>query len=468
MDVASKYWQLVRIDASGKRKIREIPAAKAFFAETFGEFTTKENIPDIDIQHQLIKKCRDGNSQASQLAECCLRCCISWLIEQVCWQLAAKFKEYHGLSCNDLLPYVLDDDGRLGNVGGYKCFSSLILESFNLEKSSLAVWTSMKVKQHPGLLQFLLESGVYIVSDWAILNDTQPKQLERIFRDFHCLTELEIQRAKHLLEAYHAVYRFQRLQKSPKVIRTKCPAPTLEQLHEITLYLHNNEMETANNQQLPINLVYIESIMAQLENIAAKLRQYRIHIRGASLATESLDANAIERIAYHEVDSSENEKEEAEFLQFYHQQFLTCLEQALAIVTESRVKELERKDSDKAKSFLIGLQLFHCQKLSMAEIAKHLKLRAQDAVTRLLKLKEFRADVRQQMLLLLRNTIQEKAIIYSSVERLQQFENQITLALNEQINKVIESAETQSRTAKNLFVNNLFIEKLCKYLDNLK
>jgi hypothetical protein len=312
-----------------------------------------------------------------------------------------------------------------------------------------------------------LESGVYIVSDWAILNDTQPKQLERIFRDFHCLTELEIQRAKHLLEAYHAVYRFQRLKKSLKVIRTKCPTPTLEQLHEMTLYLQNIKMSAVNYQQLSINSVNIENMMTQLENIAAKLRQYRIHIRGASLATESLDPDVISRIPYHELDNSENEKEEAEFLQFYHEQFLTCLEQALATVTESRVKELERKDSSKAKNFLIALRLFHCQKLSMVEIAKYLQLRAQDAVTRLLKLKDFRADVRQQMLLLLRSIIQEKARIYSSVERLKKFENQIELAISEQINQVIESAETQSRTAKNLLVNNLLIEKLCKYLDNL-
>ncbi len=260
MDVASKYWQLVGIDASGKRKMREIPAAKAFFTETFGDFTAKDNIPDSDIQHQLIKKCRDGNSEASQLAECCLRCYISWLIEQVCWQLAAKFREHHGFSCSDLLPYVLDDDGRLRQNSSYKCFSLEILESFNPQKSSLAVWASMKVKQHPGLLQFLWESGVYLVSDWAILNDTQPKQLERIFREFHCLTELEIQRAKHILEAYHAVYRAQRLQQRTKIIRTKCPAPTFEQLREIVLYLHNTKIEAVSYQELPINLIYIENL----------------------------------------------------------------------------------------------------------------------------------------------------------------------------------------------------------------
>lgn len=468
MGIVLKYWQLVKIDTAGERKIQEFPAAKAFLIESFGELKTINDIPDIEIQRQLIKKYRDGHSKSSQLAERCLLCFISWQIEQVCWKLAARFSENHGFSCSDLLPYVLEDDGRLPRQkSDYKCFSLQILESFNSQQNSLANWTSIKVKQHPGLIEFLLECGVYLISDWAILNDTQPKQLERILSDFHCLTKFEIQSSKNLLEAYHAVYFNQRIQKSPTGVRGKCRAPTPEQLKEIALYIHGIQKDTATHLQLDVNLISIDSIMIELQNIATKLRQYRIHVRGGSLATESLDGNVIESIPYREVEnSSENEKEEAEFLKFYQQQFLSCLEQALAIVTESRVKQLERKDKDKAIKFVIGLRLFHCQKLSMAEIAKQLKLRAQDAVTRLLKLKNFRADVQQQMLILLRNIVKDKARVYSSTENLQKLENQITIAINEQIGKVIEDAEIQSRYAKNVLTKSIFIDKLCNYLEN--
>jgi hypothetical protein len=468
MSVASKYWQLVKIDAAGERKIQEFPAAKAFFTEYFGEFTTTDDISHIDVQRHLIKKYRDAKSESSQLAERCLLCFISWQIEKVCLELAARFRENYGFNCSDLLPYVLEDNGRLPRPGSsYKCFSLEILQSFNSQQSSLAIWTNIKVKQHPRLIQFLLECGVYLISDWAILNDSQPKQLERILEDFHCLTQLEIQEAKNLLEAYHAVYLTQRIKQGTKGMTGRCPAPTPEQLKEIALYIQGIKKNQATHLQSGVNLFYTDDIMTQLQNIAAKLRQYRIHVRGGSLATESLNADAIERIPYHEVENSwENQKQEAEFLKFYQQQFLACLEQALAMVTESRVKEIGRKDNEKARKFVIALHLFHCQKLSMTEIAKELKLRAQDAVTRLLKLKDFRADVRQQMLILLRNIVQDKVRIYSSIENLQKFENQITLVLNEQISKVFEDAEIQSRYAKNIFINNVFIEKLCKYLES--
>jgi hypothetical protein len=48
---------------------------------------------------------------------------------------------------------------------------------------------------------FLLEHEVYLVSDWAILNDTSSKQLQRIFSQFHHLTSQEIQQAMQLLGA---------------------------------------------------------------------------------------------------------------------------------------------------------------------------------------------------------------------------------------------------------------------------
>ncbi len=54
--------------------------------------------------------------------------------------------------------------------------------------------------------------------------------------------------------------------------------------------------------------------------------------------------------------------------------------------------------------------------MSMAKIAKLLELRAQDAVTRLLKLKEFRTDVQQQLLVMLRSLVIELAKDYSTKE----------------------------------------------------
>ncbi len=453
----SKYWKLVRIDAAGNRQILEIAAAKEFFTSAFSEFSSSD---DVDIQQQLLRWVRDAvNSERRVLAERCLLCFISWQIEQVCLQLERQFGTVHGFTCRDLLPYVLDDDGSLQPPTSYNSFSREILQSFDPEQSNLTSWTMRRVKHHPVLGRFLLECGVYLISDWAILNDTQPKQLSRILGDFHLFTPGEIQQAQELLESYHTVYRTDRLQKRARGIRGPCAAPTMEQLQQISQCL-----EGKTNQKLKS-----ETVMRRLQNLADRLRQYRIHVRGGYLPTESLDAagnqynSLLERIPSPEGKSLDQE-EEAEFLQSYRPQFKACLDQALTMVTQSRVRQLQRKDEEKARMFLTALHLFHCEKVSMTEIAKRLGLRAQDAVTRLLKLKEFRADVQQQLLVMLRSHVLELAKNYSTPERLATLEQEITLALNEQITSLIAQAETEAQSAKSNSPISHFTERLCQQL----
>ncbi len=118
---------------------------------------------------------------------------------------------------------------------------------------------------------FLLEHEVYLVSDWAILNDTSSKQLQRILSQFHHLTSWEIQQAMQLLESYHAVYRAQRLRARQAGVKG-CQPPTTEQLRQM-----QERLSTQTNRMCP------ETLLAQLEEMASRLRQYRIHVRGGSL-----------------------------------------------------------------------------------------------------------------------------------------------------------------------------------------
>jgi hypothetical protein len=67
MGDASRYWKLLRIDAGGNRKILEIPAARSFFTQIFGELT--DDVTDRDIQRQLMDLCRDSSGQTALLAE---------------------------------------------------------------------------------------------------------------------------------------------------------------------------------------------------------------------------------------------------------------------------------------------------------------------------------------------------------------------------------------------------------------
>ncbi|MFM7366106.1 MAG: hypothetical protein ACKO11_16745 [Cuspidothrix sp.] len=475
MGVISRYWQLVKIDPSGRRQIQEITLAKAFFLEMFPTATVNDDLPDAEINKKLLQLSQNAPADRCLLAERCLLCFISWQIEQVCLQLAAKFGTVHGFKCTDLLLCVLDDDGKLKPIGDYQSFSRQILQSFDPEKSNLTTWTNTRVKQNHRLNQFLLECGVYLVSDWAILNDTKPKQLQRIFREFYCFSAGEILQAQQLLESYHAIYRTARLEQLRKNKEDnleqplkrrggKCTIPTIDQLQAIATLLQSKTNQTLSS----------ETVMVQLQKLAEKLRQYRIYARGGSLPAESLDV--VDPNVYDEgIAGSHNttqaindEDEQTEFLQLYRSQFMASLQQALAIVTQRRVEQLQRKKGDKAKKFLFALQLFHCQNLSMTEIAVKVGLRAQDAVTRFLKLKDFRADVGQELLIILCNSVMELAKNYSHSDSLQTLEEKINIALNEQINHVIEAAEIQAQTAKTLTPKtSIFNQLLCHYLDDI-
>jgi len=458
MGVSSRYWQIVKIDAAGRRQVREITPAKEFLADVFPQIRANNqdngvDVPDTSVQSVLLPLSRNTHADKYFLAERCLLCFISWEIEQVCLQLTAAFGTDHGFSVHDLFPHVLDDDGKLKPVDNYQCVSRQVLESWNPEKSSLTTWTNIRVKQYHILNQFLLERGVYLVSDWAILNDTKNQQLQRILTEFYSFAPSQILLAQQLLECYHAIYRQDRLQQRALGRRGKCTIPTTQQLEQIASLFRGKTGKGFSS----------EMVMSQLQEIAAQLRRYRIHVRGGPLPAESMDVSDRQL-----EDIKDHQNEEVEFLELYQSQFLACLEKALAVVTQSRVNILEKKKGEQAKKFLLGLQLFHCQNLSMTEIASKLGLRAQDAVTRLLKLKDFRTDVRRELLSMLGDRILELAKSYAHPDKLYTLEQQIKIVLDEQIDQIIKEAEIQAQTAKiNPQPTSLFNQKLCHYLDGI-
>ncbi|MBE9126753.1 MULTISPECIES: hypothetical protein [unclassified Coleofasciculus] len=466
MRLALRYWTTIAINAAGQRKREEIAPAKAFFLASFPEFTIHSEVSDALVQRQLLHWFKRGTQRDEKgrfLAQLCLKCFISSQIERVCQQLAVQFGTEHSFTCGDLLPFVLDDDSRRyaqaatnQSPAPYQSFSDEILQSFDPEQSSLATWTTRRVRHHRELNDFLLEQGVYLVSDWAILNDTTPKQLDRIFSQFHQLTTVEIQQAKQLLENYHAVYRAQRLKQRQAGIKGKCLPPTREQLNQI-----NQRLSSLTPQMLSE-----VTLLTKLQEIASRLRQYRIHVRGGALPKDETDPMTLaERIPY---PNSDTTNDQTEFLRVYRQHFLTSLDQAIAQVTSDRVTKLQCKDPQKAQGFIIALQLFHCQERSMSDIAKQLNLKAQFHVSRLLKLKAFRADIQRELLVYLRDRIFEQAKTYIQPERLQTFHQQIEDALNEQVTHVIEEAATEASTAtveKHRSQSSLFSRRLCRHLD---
>lgn len=461
MTSASKYWTQVKIDAAGNYRFVENIQAKAFFRQLFPDIN-ESDVPDALVQGQLVQLMQASETVNNSIAKTCLQCFISNQTYQVCQNLATQFGIEHGFKVSDLLVFVLDEP-RPAN-SSYHSLQSKIIDSFDPEQSSLATWSTKLVKHHKELNKFLLQCGVYLVSDWAILNDTSSKQLQRIFSQFYQLTRWEIQQASQLLESYHTVYRVQRLQQRQQPSRRPCLPPTKEQLQQIGKHLSK-----------PGSLLLAqENLLAQLQEIATRLREYRIHVRGGKLATESIDvpnsyatqtSNSLSVFEW--IDNSEEPDEQTDFLNFYRQQLLTCLDQALEQVTNERVKYLERKDPEKAQKFLTALQLFHCRGASMTEIAPIINLPAQFNVSRLLNLKALRADVQQKLLVLLRDRISERTKAYTNPDHLQLIEE----ALKEQITLLIQEVRKEASTptkAKTHNTQSLFSKRICPLLDDMR
>jgi len=194
-------------------------------------------------------------------------------------------------------------------------------------------------------------------------------------------------------------------------------------------------------------------------------------MRQGTLPTESLDASVGDRSPLKEQIAAPDSDESADtnqtthqFLKAYRKQFLACLEQSISQVIEVRYKKLHRRDPQKAQNFLVGLHLFHCQGQSMGEIATTLGLKAQYQVTRLLKLKDFRSDVRQQLLVKLRDRVLQQAQAYTTPERLHALESEIEATLEEQITRTIEAAQIEASTAKKATASSQFTQRLCAHL----
>lgn len=109
---------------------------------------------------------------------------------------------------------------------------------------------------------FLAKEESYLISDWAILNDTTSKQLRLLISHFYTITEIE--QMCHLLESYHVVYRKNLMQLRRQGYRGKCPLPTTAQLQQIAQNLQTKIYQSYSPQQ----------VMDQLQAIAQKLRNY--------------------------------------------------------------------------------------------------------------------------------------------------------------------------------------------------
>jgi hypothetical protein len=435
MDTASRYWQLVRLTSSGQCQVQVLPQVQTWFESTIAD------APEADWLRLIFATWLSGQAEA-ELAQLSLRCFITHSIQQVCVSLAQRFGRDYGFTKTDLFYLVLDDDGSL--APDYHPFTLEILTTYDPAKAALSTWASRRTNHHPALNRVLLEKGLYRVSDWAILNDTEPEPLQRILRQYHLCSEYEVTQAMTLLERYQQVYKRDRIAQRLNRQGGRCQTPTAEQLRAIAPDLPPKET------------------LAQLRHLAGQLRQYRVHVRGGpalAYQSESVDWETVaDAQASPPPDTGDDQDE---FLQAYRQAMVKELDGAIAAVIQANIDRLRGRKPPQDRAYVQGLHLFHCKGLAMGKLAADIGLTSQVQVNRLLNLKRLRSDVRHRLLPQLYETVRRQALAYVSADRLKALDQTLETLLAEEVDEMLAAAAAEAQQPKGRTAKSLFAHQLC-------
>lgn len=470
MSTASQYWKLTKLTASGRSQSQELLEVRSFLQARFSEHL-EAPVANGPLQSRLMAIARpapeipetsetpETPESIEPLAQMSLRCFISKQIEMTCVQLEMQFGELHGVRRSELLPLVLDDDGRPWSLSSktdesstpqYRSVARQVLETFDPDRASLATWTIRLVKHHRELNEFLLECGVYLLSDWAILNDTQPTKLRRVLSIAPPLTELEITQALRVLDAYHGVYRRDRLLARQSGIKGQCPPPTEAQLEEMAQLL---DMAAGSR------------VLRELRAMADRLRAYRIAVRTGKMKTLSIHGTGDEDSREMDLPApkeNEDDRVAEAFVQRYRHAFSEALEKA---IYQSILARYEALKPAKRQQYVKAIRLFHEQGVSMTDIAPQVGLEKQYQVTRLLDLKGLRDVVRREMIVLLKRYVKEQAANFVTLEQLESLDAKIEEALMEQVDQLMAEDAAQAQSPKNYGKGSRFATVLCQQLD---
>jgi hypothetical protein len=278
MTLAREYWDLCVIDSQGHCTAEKIPQAKDFFRRRFAEFYSELTEPgeseqvevdDKHVQQQLFEYSQFPVEEAA-IARLCLLCRMSHSIRHSCYQIAEKFGRTYSFTAIELL--VLFLNGRARRTSQPETsqpeatpFMNSVLQTFDPQKSLLSTWTNQLVHHDNELNTFLFNCGLYLISDWALLNKSTPSRLKKILAVTFRRSAMEIQQAELILESYHQVYRSDRLQQrsSSTTRASRCLPPTEDQLRRMADW-----MEQRTGQKLTASKIY-----TLLQDLATCLRQ---------------------------------------------------------------------------------------------------------------------------------------------------------------------------------------------------
>jgi hypothetical protein len=471
MEVSSRYWKICRIGLSSKKgyEYQTVPLAQAFLQQQ-AIASQKANL-QATLNAYFYDRHATVEAKDRAIAGLCLRCYVSYPILKACQTLDNLFGGAN-FTYQDLLPFVLNDDGKslriidkdgktqlvLNNQevtapATYPLFTLEILRTYKPNSSSsmsLENWAYLQTKQNKELKNFLSEFGFKHLSDWALLNKVRLKQLERLS-----------DRDRHLITVFHAVYRRDRLGQRQKGIK-KCPDPNEAQLQEMR--------DCLTEQKIIFNST--GELLKSLKQVATQLRQYDIWSYRESLETYDPETGSYAPRADLPKDFSNeaDELEGRELLIFLQESLNVALDSAIDQALETQIDKLTKSKgyASLAQQFIPGLQLYYGQGMSLAEIAPLLGMSNWDKARRILNPGELLHKIRLLTVQQLLDTILEKAKemgltkIPPAPDYLKTVSEQIEAFTDEEI---FQEAAAEIRAGKNRSLDSLYAQKLLSHLD---
>lgn len=491
----SRYWTIKVIDAPivqqnklrGGYKFIKINQAKEFFKINFPKILSKSTLSAEEnryIQTFLWEKFYlSVDIYQRALAGLCLRCYISQTILVVCKKIAHTYKigvEELLFTYLDLLPFVLNDDGkslvifdritqsqRIVNNDGTtqiiakegEFFSIEILRKFNPQlnySESLDNWTWRLTKQNENLTLFLWEFGIQTPTDWGLLCRDVPRSLKVHLTDEDC----------EMVEVFHAVYRRDRRNANAK---GSCCQPTINQLQEMMFFLRERNIIISSYKELLNNL----------RRIAEILRQDKIYQKTGILKTvptEVYDRSINDYVLNQELPyHTDPDPEEIELQQLQYicnALFEKVLYQAIANVIVLHFKSLNTSKGYKnfAQKFYQGLLLYYQENLSLGEIAKLWEIPWSKA-RRIFKLESLVDNIQNHtehnfigeisQTLTKKGSLTRLTKIYEDPEHFQNMTEEIR---DYALKKTFLEARAEIKSGKKKSKKSLFAKLLCHYL----
>ncbi|MGH8000412.1 MAG: hypothetical protein ACREPR_13515 [Brasilonema sp.] len=469
MDLSSRYWKIYRISTSqrvGYEQCLVLPARE--YLKQIHSLTPTDT-QAVLLSHFLDKDSAvDVTSRAK--AGLCLRSYVSESILKACQKIDSLFGGEKYFTYQDLLSYVLNDDGQtlviidqdgktqliVNNNGevkttAYKFFSVRVLQTFNADlesRMSLDNWAYLQTKQNPELKDFLADFGFKHLSDWALLNRIRAKQFERLSN-----------RDRYLVEVFHGVYRRDRLQQNSKGVK-KCPEPSSAQLQEMLDGLRKRDVIIHSKVEL----------MNELKQVVTQLRQYDLWSYREPLEVHDPQTGGYNyRTDLPANNLNEIDIEQQEILDFLFEQLSVALTRAIEQEIGDRMTGLKKSKNyaKYAKQFLPGLQLYYCQNLSLKDIAPKLGMTSWDQARRILNPGELLSKVRtltvQQLLDRVLKKAEEKGLtkIPAEPNYLKTLAEYIEAFADDEIFR--EAAE-EIRSGKSRSMNSLYAQQIRKYI----